>query len=169
MADEVEWGTEQLKLFAKSLNSDKDGRALKGQMQSQFDSITETLRDRLRQGVSELSGAGSYPSELAESMEFKTKIIGGKNARVSVVGEGRTRQGKWREIGKLLDDGYLFHPAWGHWRSSPPPSYLKQSVSSGPRMVSDVLEQWEPTLREDIRSVLNDYLDRLTDIRRALA
>lgn len=167
MADEVEWRTEQLKIFAKSLNSDKDGRALKLQMQAQFDSITETLRDRMRQGISTLDGAGSYPSELAESVTFKTKIIGGKNARVSIVGEGRTRNGKWREVGKLLDNGYLFHPAWGHWRGVPPPGYLRQNLPAGPEMVTDVLEKATPQMADDIRSVLNDYLDRLVDIRKA--
>lgn len=164
---EVEWRAEQLRIFAKSLNSDKDGRALKQQMQAQFDSITETLRDRLRQGISTLDGAGSYPSELAESVQFKTKIIGGKNARVSIVGEGRTRNGKWREVGKLLDNGFLYHPAWGFWRGSPPPSYLRQDVPAGPEMVTDVLEKSTPRMAEDIRSVLNDYLDRLADTRKA--
>lgn len=167
---EFEWRTDELKAFAKSLNHDKDGRALKAQMQSQFDSITESLRDRLRHGLSELPGAGEYPAEAAESVEFKTKLIGGKNARVSIVGEGRTRKGKWREVGKLLDDGYLFHPAWGHWRTSPgnpPPSYLRQGMPAGPQMVTDVLDRSEPVIRDDIRSVLNDYLDRLADIRRA--
>lgn len=165
MPSEFEWNTNELKAFAKALNSDKDGRALKKQMEAQFDSITESLRDRLRHGVSTLDGAGSYPSDLAESVEFKTKLIGGKNARATVVGEGRTREGKWREVGKLLDNGYLFHPAWGHWRSSPPPSYLKQDVPSGPQMVSNVLDRSEPGIRDDIRSVLNDYLDRLTDLK----
>lgn len=169
MADAVRWNTDELRIFAKSLGSDKDGRALKKQMESQFDSITETLRDRLRHGVATLPGAGSYPSDLAETVEFKTKIIGGKKARVSVVGEGRTAQGKWREVGKLLENGYLYHPAWGHWRDSPPPAYLRQSVPAGPQMVSDVLDRSEPQIAEDIRSVLNDYLDRLTDIRKALA
>ena len=116
---EVEWRTEQLQVFAKSLGADKDGRVLKKQMQAQFDSITESLRDRLYHGVSTLEGVGSYPSALAESVEFKTKLIGGKKARVQIVGEGRTRSGKWREVGKLLDDGFLFHPAWGHWRGMP--------------------------------------------------
>lgn len=167
MADEVQWKTDELKLFAKSLGSDKDGRALKKQMEAQFNSITESLRDRLRHGLSTLSGLGSYPSELAESVEFKTKIIGGKNARVSVVGEGRTRQGKWREVGKLLDDGFLYHPAWGYWRGQP--NYLRQDVPDGPRMVTDALDRSEPVLRDEIRSVLNDYLDRLTDIRKAVA
>jgi hypothetical protein len=168
VADEVEWRTDELKIFAKSLGHDKDGRALKLQMQNQFDSITETLRDRLRHGVGTLTGAGSYPADLAESVEFKTKIVGGKNARVSIVGEGRTRQGKWREVGKLLDDGYLFHPAWGHWRGSPPPNSLRQDVPSGPRMVTDALDRSEPVLRDEIRAVLTDYLDRLTDIRKAM-
>lgn len=167
MVEEFAWNTEQLKLFAKSLNSDKDGRALKLQMQSQFDSITETLRDRLRHGLSTLPGAGQYPAEAAESVTFKTKIIGGKYARVSIVGEGKTAQGKWREMGKLLDDGVLYHPAWGHWRGSPPPSYLRQDVSSGPEMVTDVLGKSTPKIADDIRSVLNDYLDRLGDIRKA--
>lgn len=164
---EVEWRTEQLKILAKSLGSDKDGRALKKQMESQFDSITETLRDRLRQGVSTLPGAGTYPSELAESVDFKTKIIGGKNARVSVVGEGRTRQGKWREVGKLLDDGFLYHPAWGHWRSNPPPAYLRQQVPAAPEFVDNVIDRTTPAMADDIRSVLNDYLDKLVDIRSA--
>jgi hypothetical protein len=167
VTEEFEWRTDELKIFAKSLNSDKGGRALKLQMQSQFDSITETLRDRLRHGVGTLSGAGSYPEELADSVDFKTKIIGGKNARVTIVGEGRTRGGKWREVGKLLDDGFLFHPAWGFWRGTPPPAYLKQDVPSGPRMVTDVLDRSTPDMADQIRSVLTDYLDRLTDIRKA--
>lgn len=166
--DRIEWNTDELKLFAKSLNHDKDGRQLKLRMQSQFDSITETFRDRLRQGVSELDGAGSYPEELADSVTFKTKLIGGKKARVSIVGEGRTREGKWREVGKLLDNGFLYHPAWGYWRDSPPPAYLRQEVPSGPRMVDDVLDRSEPVLRDEIRAVLTDYLDKLTDIRQGL-
>lgn len=169
MADEFEWRTDELKVLAKSLNSDKDGRALKLQMQSQFDSITETLRDRLRHGLSTMGGAGSYPAEAAESVTFKTKLVGGKNARVSIVGEGKTSQGKWREVGKLLDDGVLYHPAWGYWRGSPPPSYLRQDVPDGPQMVTDVLDRSEPGIADDIRAVLTDYLDRLTDIRKALA
>ena len=168
MAEEFSWNAEQLKLFAKNLNSDKDGRALKKQLESQFDSITETMRDRLRQGLSTLPGAGQYPAEAAESVQFKTKLIGGKNARVSIVGEGRTPTGKWRELGKLLDAGFLYHPAWGHWRSSPPPGYLRQGVPAGPEMVTDVLDRSEPRIADDIRSVLNDYLDRLADIRKAL-
>lgn len=167
MPDQVEWNTDELKAFAKSLNSDKEGRALKLRLQSQFDSITESLRDRLQHGLSTLDGAGSYPTEAADSSTFKTKIIGGKNARVSIVGEGRTRKGKWRELGKLLDNGVLFHPAWGHWRSAPPPGYLKQSVPDGPHMVTEMLDRSEPAIRDDIRSVLNDYLDRLTQIRKA--
>lgn len=166
---EVEWNTAELQAFARSLNHDKDGRALKKQMQMQFDSITETLRDRLRHGVSTLPGVGSYPSDLAESVDFKTKLVGGKKARVSIVGEGRTAKGKWREIGKLLDDGFLFHPAWGHWRSLPPPSYLRQDVPAGPRMVTDALDQSEPVIADEIRAVLTDYLDQLTDIRKAKA
>lgn len=169
MAKEVEWKTEELKLFAKSLNADKSGRQLKAQMQNQFDSITEAMRDQLYHGVSTLSGAGGYASDLAESVDFKTKIIGGKKARVQIIGEGRTRQGKWREIGHLLEDGYLYHPAWGHWRGSPPPSYLRQSVPDGPQMITDVLDKSEPNIRDEIRSVLSDYLDRLTDIRKGLA
>jgi hypothetical protein len=161
---EVEWRTDELKLFAKSLNADRDGRALKKQMQAQFDSITESLRDRLYHGVSTLGGAGSYPADLAESVEFKTKLIGGKNARVQIVGEGRTARGKWREVGHLLEDGYLYHPAWGHWRGQPP--YLRQDVPAGPQMVTDALDKSEPNIRDDIRSVLNDYLDRLADIRK---
>lgn len=164
---EFEWRTDELKAFAKSLGSDKDGRALKKQMQSQFDSITESLRDRLYHGVATLPGAGRYPSDLAESVDFRTKLIGGKNARVQIVGEGRTTQGKWREVGKLLDDGYLYHPAWGHWRSVPPPSYLRQDVPAGPEMVTNALDRSEPTIRDEIRSVLTDYLDRLADIRKA--
>lgn len=167
MADEVRWNTDELKAFARSLNSDKDGRALKQQLESQFNSITESLRDRLYHGVSNLPGVGSYPSELAESVEFKTKLIGGKRARVSIVGEGRTPAGKWREVGKLLDNGYLFHPAWGHWRSTPPPAYLKQNVPDGPQMVTDAFDRSEPNIRDEIRAVLTDYLDRLTDIRKA--
>lgn len=166
MADEVVWKTEQLQFFAKTLNHDRDGRALKKQMEAQFDSITETLRDKLRQGVAELPGAGPYPAEAAESMVFKTKLIGGKNARVSVVGEGKTRKGKWREFGKLLDHGFLYHPAWGHWRSVPPPNYLRQEMPAGPLMVDNVLEKSTPRMADDIRSVLSDYLDKLTDIRK---
>lgn len=165
---EVEWGTEELKLFAKSLNHDRDGRQLKLRMQNQFDSITEALRDRLYNGISNLPGAGSYPNALAESVQFKTKIIGGRKARVSIVGEGKTPEGRWREIGKLLDDGFLYHPAWGFWRSKPPPDYLRQQVPAGPRMVTDALDRSEPQIAEDIRSVLNDYLDRLADIRRGI-
>lgn len=166
---EVEWDTRELMVFAKSLNSDKTGRALKKQMESQFNSITEDLRDRLYRNVSNLPGVGSYPSVLAESLEFKTKLVGGKNARVDIVGEGRTREGKWREVGKLLDDGYLYHPAWGYWRSSPPPSYLKQNVPAAPRAVTDALDRSEPNIRDEIRTVLTDYLDRLTDIRKGMA
>lgn len=162
---EVEWKTEQLKLFAKSLNSDKSGRQLKLQMQNQFDSITEALRDRLYHGVSTLDGVGSYPSDLAETVEFKTKLIGGNKARVQIVGEGKTAQGKWREIGSLLERGILYHPAWGFWRGSPPPSYLQQSVPSGPQMITDALSKSEPNIRDDIRSVLTDYLDRLATVR----
>lgn len=166
---EFEWDTSELKAFAKSLNADRDGRALKKQMQAQFDSITENLRDRLRNGISTLQGVGRYSQELAESVQFKTKLVGGKNARVSIVGEGRNAAGKWREVGKLLDDGYLYHPAWGHWRDAPPPSYLRQDVPSGPKMITDALDRSEPVIRDEIRSVLTDYLDRLTDIRKALA
>lgn len=165
MADSIRWETKELELFAKSLRSDKSGRELKKQMESQFDSITEALRDRLYHGVSTLDGVGTYPADLAESVEFKTKLIGGKNARVQIVGEGRTRQGKWREVGHLLEDGYLYHPAWGRWRESPPPSYLRQSVPAGPPMVTDALDKSEPNIRDEIRAVLTDYLDRLTDIR----
>lgn len=162
---EFGWKTDELRLFAKSLNHDKSGRQLKLQMQNQFDSITEGLRDRLYHGTSTLPGVGTYPSDLAETVQFKTKLIGGKNARVQVVGEGRTRQGKWREIGHLLEDGYLFHPAWGHWRGQPP--YLRQEVPAGPPMVTDALSQSEPNIRDEIRTVLTDYLDRLVDIRKA--
>jgi hypothetical protein len=164
---EVEWKTEQLQVLAKSLNSDKSGRALKKQMESQFDSITESLRDRLHHGVSTLDGVGSYSADLAESVDFKTKLVGGKKARVQVVGEGKTAQGKWREVGTLLDKGFLYHPAWGHWRTSPPPSYLRQAVPDGPRVETDALARTEPNIRDDIRSVLTDYLDRLIDIRKA--
>lgn len=167
MADEVQWKTEELRLFAKSLGSDKDGRALKKQMEAQFDSITESLRDRLREELADLPGAGSYPEEAAESVTFKTKLIGGKNARVSIVGEGRTPSGKWREIGTLLERGILYHPAWGRWLASPPPQVLRQEFPAGPQMVTDVLSKETPVIAEDIRSVLNDYLDRLADIRKA--
>lgn len=166
--DQVRWDTKELEAFTKSLRHDKSGRALKAQMESQFDSITETLRDRLRQGVGELDGLGSYPQELENSLVFKTRLIGGRKARVSIIGEGRTRQGKWREVGKLLDNGYLFHPAWGFWRSSPPPGYLKQDTPQGPRMVTDVLADSTPPMRDEIRAVLTDYLDRLTDIRQGV-
>lgn len=169
MPEEIQWDASELQAFAKNLNHDRDGRQLKAQMQSQFDSITEGLRDRLQHGVSQLPGLGSYPSELADTVQFKTKLIGGKKARVSIVGEGRTAQGKWREVAKLLDDGYLFHPAWGHWRATPPPSYLKEEVPDGPLMVTNALDQSEPVIRDQIRSVLSDYLDRLTDIRKVQA
>jgi hypothetical protein len=161
--DPIQWKTDELKLFAKSLNSDKDGRALKLRMQNQFDSITAALRDRLYHGISTLDGVGKYPSELAESVDFKTKIIGGKNARVQIVGEGRTRQGKWREIGTLLERGFLYHPAWGYWRGQP--QSQRQDVPAGPQMLTDALSQSEPNIRDDIRSVLTDYLDKLTDLR----
>jgi hypothetical protein len=164
---EVTWNTDELKVFARSLNHDKDGRALKLRMQNQFDSITENLRDRLYNGISTLPGVGRYPSDLAESVQFKTKIIGGKNARVSIVGEGKTSRGKWREIGHLLDDGYLYHPAWGHWRGQP--AYLREEVAAGPEMVTNVLDRSEPNIREEILTVLTDYLDKLTDIRKGLA
>jgi hypothetical protein len=164
---EVEWNTDELKAFARSLNHDKDGRALKKQMQSQFDSITEDLRDRLREDVRHLPHLGEYPQELGESLKFTTKLIGGKNARVSLVGEGKTAKGSWREIGKLLDNGVLFHPAWGHWRSNPPPAYLREAVPEGPPLVDRVLSEATPAMRDQIRSVLNDYLDKLTEIRSA--
>lgn len=167
MAD-IEWDTRELQAFAKSLNSDRNGRALKKRMESQFDSITESLRDRLYHGISTLPGVGRYPSALAESVEFKTKLVGGKNARVSIVGEGKTAEGKWREIGHLLDDGNLMHPAWGRWFSAPPPAALRQNVPAGPRMVTDALDRSEPVIREDIRSVLTDYLDQLTNIRKGM-
>ena len=61
MADDVRWNTDELKAFARSLNHDKDGRALKKQMQSQFDSITEDLRDKLRQGVKQIPRPGQLP------------------------------------------------------------------------------------------------------------
>lgn len=166
---EVEWNTDQLKLFAKSLAHDKDGRALKLRMQSQFDSITEDLRDRLREDVRKLPHLGEYPEDVAEGIVFKTKIIGGKNARVSLVGEAKTSKGKWRELGKLLDSGFLFHPAWGHWRGNPPPSYLREAVPEGPPLVDNVLKEATPAMKDQIRSVLNDYLDQLTDIRKAQA
>lgn len=166
MAEEIRWDTTELKAFARSINHDKDGRALKKQMQNQFDSITESLRDRLREDVAKLPRLGSYPEVLAESLTFTTKLIGGANARVSLVGEGKTAKGKWREVGKLLDNGFLYHPAWGHWRSNPPPSYLREEVPAGPKVVADVLTESTPAMKDQIRSVLNDYLDKLTDIRR---
>lgn len=164
---DVEWDTKQLQAFAKSLRHDKDGRALKAHMESQFDSITEDLRDRLYRGVSSLPGVGSYNRDLAESVTFKTKIIGGKNARVSIVGTGRTARGKKRETGKLFDQGFLYHPAWGHWRSNPPSDSLRQQVPEGPRMVTNALSTSEPNIRAEILYVLNDYLDRLTEMRQA--
>lgn len=165
--DRIEWNTKELEAFTKSLRHDKSGRALKAQMEAQFDSITETFRDRLREDVAQIRGAGEYPSELAD-LAYKTRLIGGKKARVSIIGEGKTRNGKWREIGKFLDKGFLYHPAWGHWRDNPPPAYLRQEVPDAPRTVDDLLEHSTPQMRDDIRSVLNDYLDRLTDIRRGL-
>jgi hypothetical protein len=166
---EIEWNAKELQAFARSLNADRDGRALKKQMQSQFDSITEDLRDKLREGVRGLPGLGSYPSVAAESMKFTTKLIGGKNARVSIVGEGKTARGKWREFGSLLDRGFLFHPAWGRWLGKPPPASLRMGVPAGPQMVTNVLEDGTKPMQEQIREVLNDYLERLTDIRKAKA
>lgn len=164
---EIEWNTEELRAFAKSLAADKDGRALKKEMQAQFDSITEDLRDKLREGVESLPGLGSYPQIAGESMKFTTKLIGGKNARVTIVGEGRTSKGKWREFGALLDRGVLFHPAWGRWLGKPPPVSLRQDVPQGPQMVTNVLEHGTKPMQDDIRDVLNIYLDRLADIRKA--
>ncbi|HWK19821.1 MAG TPA: hypothetical protein VNR37_03500 [Microbacteriaceae bacterium] len=164
---DIEWNTKQLAALAKSMQADRDGRALRKQMNAQFDSITEDLRDRLYRGVSSLPGVGSYSRDLAESVQFKTKLIGGKNARVSIVGTGKTAKGKTRETGKLLEAGYLYHPAWGYWRSSPPPASLRQQVPAGPRMVTDALSRSEPNVRSEILYVLNDYLDRLTEIRKA--
>lgn len=164
---DVEWNAQQLSAFAKSLRHDRDGRQLKLRMEMQFDSITEDLRDRLYRGVSDLPGVGEYGRDLAESVAFRTKLIGGKNARVSIVGSGRTASGRKRELGKLLDDGFLFHPAWGHWRSLPLPGYLRQQVPEGPQMVTDALSRSEPNIRADILDVLNDYLDRLTEMRQA--
>lgn len=169
MAEEITWNTDELKAFAKSLNHDKDGRALKLRMQSQFDTITEDLRDRLREDVRHLPHLGAYPDEVAEGLTFKTKIIGGSKARVSLTGEGKTPKGKWREIGKLLDAGYLFHPAWGHWRGNPPPAYLREAVPEGPPLVDDVIKEATPAMKDQIRSVLNEYLDQLTNIRKAQA
>lgn len=164
---DVQWNTDELKAFARSLNHDKDGRALKKRMQSQFDSITEDLRDKLRQGVKELPGLGSYPAEAAESMKFTTKLVGGAKARVTIVGQGKTAKGKWREFGKFLDTGVLYHPAWGHWRSLPPPDYLRQDVPQGPQMVERVVSQSTGPIQDEIRYVLTDYLDQLTNIRKA--
>jgi hypothetical protein len=169
VAEEIRWNTDELKAFARSLNHDKDGRALKKQLQSQLDSVSEDIRDRLRENVRTLPHLGDYPQELAESLQFSTKLIGGKNARVSVVGEGKTSRGKWREVGKLLDNGVLFHPAWGHWRGNPPPQYLREDVPEGPPLVDRLLSEATPRMQDEIRSVLNDYLDKLTDIRKALA
>lgn len=166
MVDEIEWDTRDLAAFSKALRSNKDGRALKKQMESQFDSITENLRDRLYHGISTLPGVGTYPSDLAESVDFKTKLVGGKNARVNIVGEGRTARGKWREVGKLLDEGYLFHPAWGSWLTKPPPASLRQAVPVGPKVVTDALSRSEPNIRDEIRTVLTEYLDRYTDSKR---
>lgn len=164
---EVEWNVEELRAFAKSLNHDKDGRLLKKQMQSQFDSITEDLRDRLREGVKSLPRLGDYPQEAGESMKFTTKLIGGKNARVSIVGEGKTAKGKWREFGALLDKGYLFHPAFGRWLGKPPPASLRMEVPSGPQMVTNVLEAGTQPMQDEIRAVLTEYLEKLTEIRKA--
>lgn len=166
---EIEWNTDELKAFAASLRHDKAGRQLKKEMEQQFDSITKDLRDRLRHGVSVLPGLGEYPRDAAETMRFTTKLIGGKNARVSIVGEGKTPRGRWREFGTFLDRGYLYHPAWGYWRQKPPPDYLRQETPQGPRMVTNVLSDSSPVLRDEIRAVLNDYLERLTDIRKAMA
>lgn len=168
MTGEVQWNTDQLRAFAKSLNHDKSGRELKLRMQDQFDSITEDLRDKLREDVRDLPHLGEYPAEVAEGLTFKTKIIGGKNARVSIVGEGKTPRGKWREIGTLLERGYLFHPAWGHWRDQPPPSYLRKAVPEGPPLVDNVLRESTPAMQDQIREVLNDYLDKLVDIRKGI-
>lgn len=168
MAD-IEWKTAEMQAFARSLNADKDGRRLKREMQAQFDSITEDLRDRLRHQTSTIQGAGTYPAVAAEGMKFTTKLIGGRRARVSVVGEGKTAKGKWRELGRFLDDGILMHPAWGRWISKPPPSSLMMRVPDAPRAVTDALADSEPNIRDEIRIVLTEYLDRLTDIRKAQA
>lgn len=167
MADDIRWEAPQLAILAKSMRADKDGRQLKLRMESQFDSITEDLRDRLYRGASSLPGVGTYARDLAESLKFQTKLIGGKNARVSIVGTGKTAKGKKRETGKLFDQGFLYHPAWGHWRSNPPPSTLRQQVPEGPRVVTDALSRSEPNIRAEILHVLNEYLDRLTEIRKA--
>lgn len=167
MADEVRWDTSQLQEFAKSLNSDKDGRALKKRMQAQLDSITEDFRDRLREGVRDLPGLGMYPSAAAESMRFATKLIGGKRARISVVGEGKTTFGKWREFGSLLEKGYLFHPAFGRWLGKPPPSVLRMDTPQGPRMVTDLLRDGTGPMREQILDVLDEYAERLAEMRGA--
>ena len=100
-------------------------------------------------------------------MKFTTKLVGGRNARVTIVGEGKTAKGKWREFGRFLDKGVLFHPAWGHWRSQPPPDYLRQDVPQGPQMVERVISQGTGPMQDEIRAVLTEYLDRLTDIRKA--
>ena len=167
MADDIRWETEQLKALARSMRHDKDGRQLKKQMEAQFDSITEDLRDRLYRGASSLPGVGQYARDLAETLKFQTKLIGGKNARVSIVGTGKTARGKRRETGKLFDQGFLYHPAWGYWRSNPPPSTLRQQVPEAPRVVTDAVSRSEPNIRAEILHVLNDYLDRLTEIRKA--
>lgn len=164
---EIEWNPEQLRAFARSLNHDKDGRLLKKRMQAQFDSITEDLRDRLRQGVSEIPGIGTYPRDAAETMKFTTKLVGGKNARVTIVGEGKTAKGKWREFGKFLEDGVLFHPMWGLWYNLKHPGPSRQEVPQGPQMIARVVSQGTGPLQDEIRAVLTQYLDQLTDIRKA--
>lgn len=167
---EVEWNTQQLQAFAKSLNHDKDGRALRKQMQAQFDGITERLRERMQSTLPTIQGAGNYPSVLAESIKFTTKLIGSKKAGVRIVGEARTSptaKTQWREVGKFLEQGYLYHPAWGHWREPQPPDYLRQEVPDAVRVKDAAVEAWTPDIREQLLTVLNDHLEQLTKIRGA--
>jgi len=42
-------------------------------------------------------------------------------------------------------------------------------VPEGPPLVDRVLSEATPAMQDQIRSVLNDYLDKLTDIRKAKA
>ncbi len=162
---EVEWNADELRAFARSLGKDKEGRALRGRLNAQFDSITKDLQDRLRQHMAEIPGAGTYPAEAAEGTKFKTKLIGGKNARVSIVGQAKTPKGKWRELGRFLDDGLLLHPVFGRWRTRELGYRAFVKVPAAPRAKTNAMDQSEPNIRDEIRQVLTEYLDKLADIR----
>lgn len=166
---EVEWNTNQLRAFARSLNHDKDGRALRKQMEARFDAITEGLRDQMQQSIPTIQRLGSYPQVVAEAIHFKTKLIGGPKARVAIVGEAKSPHAKkqWRELGTLFENGYLYHPAWGRWHNLPLPEYLRQEVPQARQVFEAGVDAWTPNVSEEIRTVLNHYLDELTKIRGA--